>query len=320
MRAGRRRRAGVDCVAARSARVRNGATTRARAPCAPAVRAASHHPRPATPDPRSLVTLPLPAQLLLVRHGESAANVARYAALAADAAEVDLPMRDVDVPLSERGERQARALGRWLAERPADERPTVVLASPYARARDTARHIVDAGAMTRRTGGPARIALDERLREKELGIFFRLTRRGVEERHPDEWALRAQLGRFYYRPPGGESWADVVLRLRSAFDSIARRHSGERVLVVCHQVVILCFRYLIEEMSEEQIIDVVRSHDVANCSLTSYRHAPGGDGDGAASVHGGALVLERFNFTVPLVEEGAAVTAEPDASGAQAQT
>lgn len=245
-----------------------------------------------------------------MRHGESAANVARYAALAADAAEVDLPMRDVDVPLSARGERQADALGHWFSTQRAEERPTIVLASPYVRARETARRIVAAGALATDNGVPARLVLDERLREKELGIFFRLTRRGVEERHPDQWALRAQLGRFYYRPPGGESWADVVLRLRGALDTIALHYPGERVLVVCHQVVILCFRYLLEGMTEEEILAVVREHDLANCSVTSYRF------DESAGRHG-ALVLDRFNFTVPLDEEGVAVTVEPDSSGGQ---
>ena len=259
-------------------------------------------------------TTPSPSLLHLVRHGESAANVARYAALAADAAEVDLPLRDVDVPLSARGERQADALGHWFSTRPDAERPTVVIASPYVRARETARRMVAAGAMARGNGAEPRVVLDERLREKELGIFFRLTRRGVQERHPEQWALRAQLGRFYYRPPAGESWADVILRLRSALDTIALRYPGERVLVVCHQVVILCFRYLLEEMTEEEIIAVVREHDVANCSLTTYRR----DADGARQgAWHRALVLDRFNFTVPLAEEGVAVTTEPDAGGGQ---
>jgi broad specificity phosphatase PhoE len=136
-------------------------------------------------------TPPQPATLWLVRHGESAANVAREAAFAAGDEEVAIAGRDPDVPLSPLGARQARALGRWFAARPAAERPTVVIASPYARARATAEHAVRAGAAADPALGPDRVALDERWREKELGLFFRLTQQGVERRYPEQWALAA---------------------------------------------------------------------------------------------------------------------------------
>ena len=55
-----------------------------------------------------------PDLLYLVRHGESAGNVAREAALKAGEAMIDIDIRDVDVPLSELGQRQAIALGRWF--------------------------------------------------------------------------------------------------------------------------------------------------------------------------------------------------------------
>ena len=56
-----------------------------------------------------------PSRLWIVRHGESAGNVARDAAHAQGAALIDIQARDVDVPLSQLGEQQAAALGRWFA-------------------------------------------------------------------------------------------------------------------------------------------------------------------------------------------------------------
>jgi broad specificity phosphatase PhoE len=82
--------------------------------------------------------LPLnwPNRLWLVRHGQSAGNVARDEAHAAKAARIALAARDADVPLSPLGEEQSRALGLWLAGQPDDERPDVVLVSPtFGRAR-----------------------------------------------------------------------------------------------------------------------------------------------------------------------------------------
>jgi broad specificity phosphatase PhoE len=241
--------------------------------------------------------------LWIVRHGESAGNVARDAADAAGLPMIDIETRDVDVPLSPLGERQAAALGRWFAARPVDERPRIVLTSPYLRARRTAEIMRAAGAADPDAG---ETTVDERLREKEFGVLDRLTRVGIGQRHPDQAEFRRLLGKFYHRPPGGESWCDVILRLRSAMDTVSLHYSGERVLIVCHSVVVLCLRYLLECMTEEQIMQIDRTNEVANCSVTSYRFERG---------HGtsGRLALREFNFVAPLEEGGAAVTVEKDA-------
>src|SRR5919112_6713284 len=244
-----------------------------------------------------------PDVLWIVRHGESAGNVARDAAEAAGLPVIDLAFRDVDVPLSPLGERQAAALGRWFAAMPPDERPTVLLTSPYLRARRTAEIVRDAGALAPDAAG---MVVDERLREKEFGILDRLTRVGIEARHPEQAEFRRLLGKFYHRPPGGESWCDVILRLRSALDTISLHHSGCRVLIVGHQVVVLCLWYLLETMTEEQILAIDAQAEVANCSVTEYRF------DAELGPNGG-LTLHRYNFVAPLEQAGAPVTSDPDA-------
>jgi broad specificity phosphatase PhoE len=148
---------------------------------------------------------------------------------------------------------------------------------------------------------------DERLREKEFGVLDRLTRLGIERLHPEQAELRALLGKFYHRPPGGESWCDVILRLRSLVDTISRDHHGARVLVVCHQVIVLCMRYLLERMTEEEVLAVDRAAEVANCSVTAYAYDPAVGQDGS-------LVLTAYNFVAPIEREGASVTSAPDAA------
>jgi len=144
------------------------------------------------------------------------------------------------------------------------------------------------------------------LREKEFGVLDRLTRTGIERHHPDQAEFRRILGKFYHRPPGGESWCDVILRLRSALDTISLHHSGCRVLIVGHQVVVLCLRYLLEAMTEDEILAVDATGEVANCSITEYGFDPG-------KGTGGELALRRYNFVAPLEDAGAPVTSEPDA-------
>src|SRR3954454_4589986 len=85
-----------------------------------------------------------PTHLWLVRHGESAGNVERDAAEAARRPIIDIAERDVDVPLSPLGARQARALGLWFAQMPREAQPTVVLTSPYLRALETTRQLATA--------------------------------------------------------------------------------------------------------------------------------------------------------------------------------
>jgi broad specificity phosphatase PhoE len=244
-----------------------------------------------------------PESLYIVRHGESAGNVAREAARIAGERTIDIDTRDVDVPLSDLGVQQAEALGRWFRLLPEEKTPNIVLTSPYVRARHTADIIATSAGMSK---DRYTLVVDERLREKEFGILDRLTKVGIEAYHPDQAEFRRLLGKFYHRPPGGESWCDVILRLRSAIEMISREYCGERVLIVGHSVVVLCMRYLIEHMTEEQILKVDRENEVANCSVTSYRL------DDTAGPRGN-LRLELFNFVAPLEEAGAPVTSKPDA-------
>ena len=142
-----------------------------------------------------------PQEIWLVRHGQSAGNVARDAAEAAAGLLIDIAERDVDVPLSELGVRQSQALSTWFAALPRASQPNVVLHSPYVRAAETANILM------RRLDRDDLLAVhaDERLREKEFGILDRLTVRGIAEKYPELHEQRHHVGKFYFRPPGGES-------------------------------------------------------------------------------------------------------------------
>ena len=236
-----------------------------------------------------------PSHLWIVRHGESAGNVARRDAMQRGHDRIELSTRDMDVPMSPLGERQAEALGRWFSENiaPVD----VILSSPYVRACRTAEIAAQAAQWD------VPIIPDERLREKEFGIIDALTSTGILSQHPDQAAFRKSLGKFYHRAPGGESWCDVILRLRSVADSLRLEYSDKRVLIVCHTVVVLCFRYLLEKLTEDEILSIDREHNVANCSITSYRRD---------AIADGKWVPDLFNFVTPMLESGEKVTAAPD--------
>jgi broad specificity phosphatase PhoE len=222
-------------------------------------------------------------------------NLADAQAHQAGSGRLELDVRDPDVPLSDTGQDQARALGRWLAGLPEHERPTVALSSPFTRALGTAE------LATEGIGIPVRT--DERLRERDFGAFDGMTGAGIREHFPDEAQRRDLLGKFYYRPPGGESWADVALRVRSLLFTEGFRYDGERVLFVAHQAVIMVFRYVLEGLTEQQLLDVDSNDQVANASVTRYE--TGADG---------CLELAAFNVVEHLVDAAEDVTEEPDAA------
>jgi broad specificity phosphatase PhoE len=213
---------------------------------------------------------------------------------------IEIADRDMDVPLSALGHEQSAALARWFGKLPAARRPDVVLHSPYERAGQTVQHVLE-GMDARRAAIVVRC--DERLREKEFGILDRFTALGIKERYPQLSEQRARVGKFYFRPPGGESWCDVILRLRSVLDMIARDYSERRVLIVAHQVIVLCLRYLLEDLQESTLLAIDRRGDVPNCSITSYEIEAGDPP---------RLALRLESFVAPLEEAGTAVTREPD--------
>jgi broad specificity phosphatase PhoE len=240
-----------------------------------------------------------PARLWIVRHGQSAGNIAREVAESKGLELIDLVTRDADAPLSPLGMEQAGALSHWFAQMDEGERPCSFLVSPFVRAQQTMWAVTDALRVDR-----DEIHVDERLREKEFGILDGYTTHGIQTNFPELKAQRALVGKFYFRPPGGESWCDVILRLRSMVEVLRRDHVGDRVLLVAHQVIVNCFRYLLECLDEAAILAMDKAADVPNCGVTEY----------ALEGQGGDIRFrqQRVNFVLPLLEAGASVTTAKD--------
>jgi hypothetical protein len=78
------------------------------------------------------------------------------------------------------------------------------------------------------------------------------------------------------------------------------------VLIVCHQVVVLCMRYVLEELDEPQILAIDRQAEILNCGICAY--------DFEADAKGLCVPqLSLWNHGAPLEADGAAKTTEPDA-------
>jgi broad specificity phosphatase PhoE len=218
------------------------------------------------------------AELVLIRHGQSTANVAFPRADAEGLLESGVIGRDAEVELTEVGVRQAEAVGRWLATLPRDRLPRVIITSPYVRAKETWR-------IAAATSGLAmpEPTTDDRLVDRMLGDLEMLTRAAIAKRFPDEPGRLTAAGEYYYRPPGGETFGDIAERLTSFLCDLNRDHAGERVAVVAHDAVVLTMRAVIEQLDWDAVAAVAASGPIRNASITRF--------DGTS----GRLVLDGYN-------------------------
>jgi broad specificity phosphatase PhoE len=221
---------------------------------------------------------PRPASITLVRHGESVANTFRLETVN------DVPPEwrgtpDHKIPLTERGRQQARATGEALA-RLYPEGFDYVYYSPYVRTRETAELIVEAFPGAVRERMRERFWSDLFLREQAFGYADLIAATDdLGARFQDAWQRfehhRSIAGKFYTRPENGDSWADVCERTRTFLGKLFHegRH-GTHVLAIAHGVTIATFRYHLERLSEDEVVEAYHRDRLKNCAVARYEHAP----------------------------------------------
>ncbi|MFO1218486.1 MAG: histidine phosphatase family protein [Burkholderiaceae bacterium] len=147
-------------------------------------------------------------ELIVIRHGETDWNRQHRF------------QGQIDVPLNATGEQQARR----LAERLADERFDVVIASDLQRARTTA------AAAAREVA----VQTEPLWREQAFGVLEGLDVPTIVERHPELWAQWIRHDADYALPGGGESVRSFHARVWRAVEALVQRHAGARVAVFTH--------------------------------------------------------------------------------------
>jgi len=152
-------------------------------------------------------------QIILVRHGQTEWNrIERFRGRA-------------DVPLNETGVKQAEATGQRVASQ---WRPAAVYSSPLSRAVKTAE------AIARHFSLPVQI--HPGLVDIDYGEWQGLTPEEARQRWPaeiDAWYHQPHLARI----PGGESLAELRVRLMASVNKLAKRHAGQTIVLVGHTVI-----------------------------------------------------------------------------------
>jgi probable phosphoglycerate mutase len=189
-------------------------------------------------------------RVLLVRHGATA--------LSAE----DRFCGRTDPPLSDEGERQARA----AAARLAGEGFAGAYTSPQARAVRTAELIIGGG------GRPVRLVREAGLREIDHGRWEGLRQDEVKSRFGEEHR-RWSADPLTFAPEGGETGLSVLSRALPVLRRIVEEHSsagGGAVLVVSHKATIRLLAAAVLGLDPRRYRDRLAS-DFAGVSVIGFK-------------------------------------------------
>ena len=169
-------------------------------------------------------------RIFLIRHGQSLNNIGLT---------INQDFFDGDVPLSPLGEKQAYDAGEflknYLKERNISMDLSAMWESPYLRTEQTANGI-------KKHVRFFRDYQDPRLVERDMGLFDNTSRETWTEMAPNEThntdiRMNSMRGKFFCRPPQGESPLDVYVRISTFWESVYRDRF-DNLFIVTHGTVI----------------------------------------------------------------------------------
>lgn len=210
----------------------------------------------------------MPLDVMLVRHGESEANVLQWAEKEGTAQELPEEIRqrpDWMHRLTLYGAEQARIAGEWILNElgPIEDIFDGRYYSSFIRARETAANLAGPDVTWRK---------HNMLHERDWGHFGTTPRHEWDERFPRTAQLKREAP-LYARLDGGEALADsVTLRVRNFRDTIMRKWDNKRVIAVTHGDIIGVVRYVFEDMLPEEWhqVDQDKAQRIGNCAILWY--------------------------------------------------
>jgi len=148
-------------------------------------------------------------RIIVVRHGETEWNRDK------------IFQGQLDSPLSEMGLLQAKAVAAALADEPVQ----AIYSSDLGRAMATAEIIAKPHHL--------QVIPEPRLRERHLGIFQGMVKKDISDKYPEE-LQRYNSGDPDHIIPNGESSRQRFDRSTACFLDLAKKHAGERIILVTH--------------------------------------------------------------------------------------
>ncbi|HHT25072.1 MAG TPA: histidine phosphatase family protein [Clostridiaceae bacterium] len=186
-------------------------------------------------------------RLFMIRHGETQWN--KWHKL----------QGQVNIPLNETGETEARKLAEILQNKKFD----AIYSSPLNRCRETAKIVF---------GHDADIILEPLIMEMAFGIYegFAYEDTDIDESH-DLYNYFYDLGN-YVPPKGGESVRQVAYRAKTFLDKMLIQHENETVIAFSHGALIYNTISVVRNLILTRR-DLIKS--IKNCSVTVFNNNSG---------------------------------------------
>jgi broad specificity phosphatase PhoE len=206
----------------------------------------------------------MPRDLVLVRHGQSEANVIQKHVKEEDGYEIPegfLDRHDSEMLLTTLGTEQAQAAGKWL-RREFPEGFDHYYVSSLARTIQTAGNLALGGDWV----------VDDRLRERDWGEFNSVNKVDQKRLYGQSLKLRQQ-NKWYWCPPGGENLATGVrLRWERMLGTMHREMDGQTFIGVTHGETIEVGRVILERLLIPEWLEQEKDPDykLANCQILHY--------------------------------------------------
>ena len=204
----------------------------------------------------------VPTFVYMVRHGETILTPDRKFS----------GTGQLNPPLTETGIAQAEKVAAEIAK----IKPDVLIASPLQRTTQTAEVIAKATGLTP--------IFDEAWYECSFGDWDGLSIQEVKEKWPEDYI--SWISSSAFTPPGGESYDDVAARIEPAFDALADKYPGQKVVIVTHNGVIKQMASIVVEGNPNSLFHI----DISPCSISSFSIWPS---DGLRAVRS---INERGHF------------------------
>lgn len=209
-----------------------------------------------------------PKNLIVARHAESVRNKGKKGVFYTTEERAAIgEILNQDIPLTEAGHQQARALGEKLYKE--FRHFDIIINSGYMRTKETMQGILSA--FPEETLRDSLIIEDIALRERDAGWAYLMTQEEVTAHFPwyaEVWKINNP---FFNRPAGGESLADVVVRLDPFFIRLAQLCVGKNVLIVGHGRAIVAMQSLLENWNHGHYKTI--PDDLPNTGFLHYSYS-----------------------------------------------
>lgn len=204
----------------------------------------------------------VPTFVYMIRHGETILTPDRKFS----------GIGKLNPPLTDEGRAQAAKVAAEIAK----VKPDILIASPLQRTKDTADEIAKTTGLTP--------IYDEVWYECSFGDWDGLSVDEVKAKWPEDYI--SWISSSAFTPPGGESYDDLAARIEPAFDALAEKYPGQKVVIVTHNGVIKQLASIVLEGNPNSLFHI----DVSPCSISSFSIWPS---DGLRAVRS---INERGHF------------------------